>query len=98
MRKLHAKNRGLQGINPKIRTDELVVIFHLSAVLANRAKFPRKRTVGGRHEAGISKGAQVLRRKKRKATDRSDAADRFAAVTCADRLGRVLDDRNSGAL
>ncbi len=98
MRKLHAENRGLQRIEPEIRADQIVMIFHLSAMLPDRAQLASECTVGCGDEARVAERAEILRRKKREAADCTDAAGGPAAIARPDRLGRVFDDGHSGAL
>jgi hypothetical protein len=57
----------------------------------------RQRIVVGRHEPAVAERAQVLAREEREASHRAHAAGGSIAITRADRLRRVLDDRRVGA-
>src|SRR5439155_19122549 len=98
VRRLHAKDGGLQRVHPEVRADEMVVVLRIHSVRAQQARAPREAIVVGRDEAGVAEGAEILAREKGEAAERADAAGRTRSVRRADRLRGILDDWDAGAL
>src|SRR5688572_32432675 len=98
MLKLHAKNCGLQRVEPEIPANQIVMVFHRSAVLPECAELPSQGTVRCGDEPGVSERTEILRWKKREAADGTDTAGGPAPIACSDRLRRVFNHRHLGPL
>ena len=89
---LDAKHGGLQGIEPRVEADFVMVVLGLHSVDAQ----PRQRTaelgVVRDHHSAVAEASQVLGRIKAERPDMAEASRRMFVVAGTDRLGRVFQD------
>src|SRR5690606_2096038 len=98
-RQAQAEEGGLDRVHAEVAADELVVVLRPPPVDPQAVEARDERVVVAGQESGITKATEVLRRIEGDATDRAhrrrDAGPPAAEIAArADRLRRVLDDRD----
>src|SRR5438105_10427256 len=92
MLELDREDRCLNGIQTKITSDNLMVIFRFRAVTAQAGQLLCAACVVGDHHARIPGSAEVLGREKGKASVMTDGPGSSAAVLGAERLSCIFYD------
>ena len=92
----HAQERGLELVEPRVHTRRERVVPRTLRVGAELSQTLRLLRVARRNGAGVTEGAEVLRRVEGEAADRADGARGSLRQAKPDRLRAVLDDRNAG--
>ncbi len=95
---LDAEHGRLQGVEPGVPADVLVMIARLHAVNTEAAQARRPLWIVGRHHAGVAIGAQNLGRIKAEAADRAQRARAVALIFGPKGLSGVLNDGQVVAL
>ncbi len=86
----------MNRIEPKVPAHFGVMVLVAAAMEAESRETLGQRLVVGHHHTAVAETAQVLRRIEGEATDVADASGAPSALVAgADRLGRVLDDRDA---
>lgn len=93
VRKLGAKNRGLDLIKAAVPAVMRGPVFAAPAVLPQRANAPGERRVGGDQRAAVAQGAKVLGGVKTEASHGAPRAGVLTGEHGAMGLGAILDDR-----
>src|SRR5204863_2232004 len=96
MRRLDPQDRRLKRVHPEVAADDGVMIFRLHAMLAHRPDARGKLEIVGGDKACVTECAEILARVKRQTAACSNTARRLTLVGGANRLRRILDDRNPG--
>src|SRR6185369_1614112 len=87
----HTQQRSLKLVEPAVEASLLVVILALRSVVAQQPyPFGQLIVVGG-HRAGVTVGAEILRRIKTPSGSVAKASDHSITVARTMGLGRVLD-------
>jgi hypothetical protein len=71
------------------------MIFHLSAMLPNRAQLSREGAISRRDQPGIAERSEIFGWKEREAAEDANPANRPAAITRPNRLRGILHDRHT---
>src|SRR5207253_11388946 len=87
---LDAQDGGLDGIEPRVEADLVVVVLGLHAVDAGSGQLATEHRVVGRHESAVAETAQVLGRVEAEGRRLAEAAGAASPVGGADGLGRVF--------
>ncbi len=95
MRRLHPKDRRLNGVETKVSADPRVHVLRLRAVVAEQPDLVGERGVIRRHQTAVAEAAQILRREERKTSCRAKSTGQLPVIPRADRLGGVLDHRDA---
>ena len=94
VRKLHAKDCGLQRVHPEVAAYGRVVILGLLAVGPEESHPPRHLVVICRHQPRVPESSEVLAREEGKASHRAERACVTSFERGANGLRSVFDDRN----
>ena len=92
MAELDAQDGGLEGVEPGVEADFLVVVLGFHAVDAQAFQDMGQGLVGGGHHAAVAEAAQVLRRVEAEGRGVAQGAGGAALVAGAYGLGRVFED------
>src|SRR4051812_25788853 len=82
----------MNRIEAEVAADDLVVVFRMRAMPAQKADLVGKGTILRDDRAAVAEAAEVLRRENRITADRAHRPGAAALVFRADRLGGVFDD------
>src|SRR5258708_3309367 len=94
LRKLHIEHGGLERIEPAVEAHKVMVITRLLTMIAEHSQLCREFGIVCRDQSAITESTQVLGWVKAKASGQAHRAGPSAFVFRADRLARVLDNRN----
>src|ERR1044071_2978902 len=95
MRQFDVQDRRLQRVDAEVPADVAVVVLRTHAVHAVVDEEVVQGVILDRDRAGVAERAEVLRWEEGEAGDRAENAGAHAVELGADRLGRVLDDRDA---
>jgi len=94
----YTQNGGLQGIQPAIGTEDVVVVLLLAAMAAKHPEALRRGRVVGGNQATVACTAQVFRGEEAEASEIANGADEAIVVVGADGLRGVFNNQEAFCL